>query len=70
MMMKLQKEKSRSTMKGSGKDLLFAEHLTEHVLQFCLFIERECSYLLFSRLSQTGHRPVCVPYVLQPTILS
>ena len=34
-------------MKVSGKDLLFAEHLTEHVLQFCLFIERECSYLLF-----------------------
>lgn len=41
----IQKQKARSA--GSGRIVLFAEHLTEHVLQFSLFVGRKCRYFLF-----------------------
>ncbi len=41
----IQRQKARSA--GSGRRVLFAEHLTEHVLQFSLFVGRKCRYFLF-----------------------
>ena len=42
----IQRQENRSAVRGSGRIVLFAEHLTKHVLQFSLFVGRKCRNFL------------------------
>ena len=43
----IQKQSSLSAQKGRGMSMLFAEHLTEHILQLNLLVWRKCCNPLF-----------------------